>query len=126
PDRAHLVHLVGVLPDVNETPRSHVAGRKRKLDAGKDVAVGRHIATSVAGAAWQVLQRVLIVGRDRAEFFYVAYQRRITEDLPQFFLTHAQTENAAVAIHHGRNGGIESAFHAEFRAQRANSWVVRH
>jgi len=75
---------------VEEALLPDISRRQRKLNTGKDVAVRRNIATGVAGAARQIFQRVFVTGGDGAEFFCVADQRSIAEDLAQFIPANAQ------------------------------------
>jgi len=69
PDGAYIRQLVGVPPDIDKFRFPDVPAGERELDTGKNVAVGREITGSVAGAAGHRVQIILIdvIGR-RAEF----------------------------------------------------------
>ena len=84
PDRPHIVHFLGMAPDIRKPLFPDIARRKRELDAGKNLAVWRYIAGSMPGAAWSRIQFIFAGGGgNRTKFVDIAYQRRIPENLPQ-------------------------------------------
>jgi hypothetical protein len=50
-DRADFLHLIRMPPDVDKALSPNVSGRKGKLHAREDFAIGRNVAGGVAGAA---------------------------------------------------------------------------
>src|SRR5580698_9594307 len=114
-DRANLGHLWGKVPDVQELLLTNISRGKRKLYAGKDIAVWRNVAERMARAARVTFK---IVRRRRfgrgTELFLVVDQRRIVENLRQFFSWNAQREDRSVAVHHRRAVHTRSHDHAEF------------
>ena len=76
--------------------------------------------------AARVTLKILLGRRFRrsAELFLAADQRRIAENFREFFSRNAQRENRCVAVHHGRNRGIERVLHAEFGGKFLHPAVI--
>src|SRR5271155_1668774 len=99
-DGTHLVELLGIAPYVHEFLTAHVTAWQRKLDAGKQVAIGRDVTRRVPCAAWELLQDIVVHrGRRRAELIDVAHQICIAKYILQLRHTQAQSENRPVPIH---------------------------
>ena len=108
-------HLRRMIPDIQEFLLTNIAGWQGKLHAGKNISVGRNVAERMAraaGVAFKVFLRRRFWGS--AKLFLIADQRRIMENLRQFFARDAQREHRSVAIHHGGDGGIESVMDVKF------------
>ena len=73
---------------------------KRELHAREDVAVRRNVAGGVPGAAREAVHNVFAGrGRRRAEFFHVADQFLVAEDLLELRSRDAQREDGCVSVH---------------------------
>ena len=62
--------------------------------------------------------------RRSAVFFLVADQRRIIKNAGQFFSRDAQGQNRSIAVHHGRDGGIERVMRIKFGGQFLDSVLI--
>ena len=124
-DRADLLQLRGMAPDVEEFLPPHIAAGKRKLHTGKHVAVGGDVAGGVAGTARETAHDVL-AGRRRgsAKLFHVAHQFLVVEDLLEVGPRNAQGENGSVTVHLRSNSGVERVTHSQFPGQRDHASLV--
>src|SRR5215469_7199802 len=103
-------------PDIDKFRAPHVATGQRKLDAGINVSVRRHVTGGMAGAAGEAVQFVLSRALwRRAELLDVSRHRLVMEDFPQSQLVDIQTENRPVAVHHGGYRRIDKKMRAKFR-----------
>jgi len=122
---SHLVELVRVAPDVHEFLPAHIAAGQRELHAGKQIAVWRDVTGRVARAARKLLQDIAACTDWRgAEGVDVAYQIRVTEYALQLRHAKAQAKDVAVAVHHWRDGGVDSVSSAQLCGERLNTGVV--
>src|SRR5580693_1825351 len=114
-----------MVPDVEEFLPPHVTAGKRKLHTGKHIAVRRNVAGGVTGAAGETIHNVFAGGRWRsAEFFYVAHQFLVMQDLFEFGPRNSQGEDGSVSIHLWRDRGIESVSDSEFAGQSHHTGLV--
>jgi len=79
---------------------------KRKLHTGKHVAVGRNVAGGVTGAARDTVHDVFARrGWRSTEFFHVAHQFLIMEDLLEIRPRNSQGDDGCISVHFGRDRG---------------------
>ena len=112
------VSCLGPIPDVAKGLLAHVAAGHGKLHAGKYVAGRRNVSQRVAGAATVAFQNVVVhVGNGSAELADVADEFLGVEDLFEFLFGDAKIQDGAVAIEHGRDGGIDVKLDADLLGQ---------
>src|SRR6202790_2151794 len=112
-------------PDVDELCVSHVAAWQGKLNAGVDVSIRRNIASRVARAAWQGVQRIFIDALWRsAELFNVSDKSFVLEDLSQCSFVDIQTEYGPISIHHGSDRGVDDKLRVQFGGQSLHAGIV--
>src|ERR1017187_9689686 len=91
-----------MIPDVEELLPTDIAAGKRKLHARKHVAIRRDVAGSVTGTTRKTVQGVFARCRRRsAEFFHVAHQFLVMEDLLEVRTGNSQGEDGCVSVHFG-------------------------
>jgi hypothetical protein len=97
-----------ITPDVEEFLPTHIAAGKRELHTGKDIAVRGNVAGGVTGATGETFHDVFPRCRRRsAEFFHVAHQFRVVEDLLEFRPRNSQGEDGCISVHFWRDGRVE-------------------
>ena len=118
-DGAEFGELLGAIPDVAKALLAHVAAGHGKLHAGKYVAGRGDVGQRVAGAATVALEHVVVDCRNRgAKLADIPHELFGVEDFFKLFFGDAEAEDGAVAVEHGRDGGIDVELDAEISGER--------
>src|ERR1022692_2132903 len=114
-----------MIPDVEELLPTDIAAGKRKLHARKHVAIRRDVAGSVTGTTRKTVQGVFARCRRRsAEFFHVAHQFLVMEDLLEVRTGNSQGEDGCVSVHFWRDGGVKRLSNSYLFRQRDHAGLV--
>ena len=106
-DRAHVIKLWRMAPDIQKLGLPYVACGEGKLHAGVNVAIGRDVARGVTFAARQAVEVIFgDFGGRRAEFFHVPNQALVAKHFCEFGVAEPQCQQRAVPVHLRRNSGV--------------------